>query len=117
MTNAGRDPCIVSKLLTLAELIQEHFDGMLETIERGRWGSWVLDRELAQRGQLVLVHEDAGYSVLVGAATDWVAVVSGKEWASASDVGQLIFAIRDLEYARWLGILPGESEIRTAAAE
>ena len=106
----------MSEPLTLAELLQEHFNGVLETIERGRWGRWVLDRERSRGGRLVLVHDEVGYSIAVGAATDWVAVVAGKDWASASDVGQLIFAIRDLEYARWLGILPGEAQPVTAAA-
>ena len=106
----------MSEPLTLTDLIQEHFDGVLATIERGRWGRWVLDRERSQGGRLVVVHEDVGYCVAVGAATDWVAVVAGKDWASASDVGQLIFAIRDLEYARWLGILPGEAQTVAAAA-
>lgn len=103
-------------LVTLADLIQEHFDSVLATIDRGRWGSWVLDRERVQDGQLVLVHEGASYSVTVGVPTDWVAVIAGKEWATASDVGELLFAIRDLEYARWLGILPGESRTAAAAA-
>lgn len=101
---------------TLAELIQEHLDGVLDTIEHGRWGSWLLDREQAARGQLALVHEGTGYQVAMGVATDWVALVAGKEWASATDIGQLIFAIRDLEYARWLGIGPGAAA-RGAAAE
>ena len=92
--------------LTLADLMQEHFDSVLTTIERGRWGSWVLERDLADDGELVVTHEDAGYTVSLALATDWVAIVAGKEWATASDVGQLIFAIRDLEYARWLGVLP-----------
>jgi hypothetical protein len=92
---------------TLADLLQEHFDGVLRTIQCGRWGSWVLDRELAAGGRLVLTHEGAAFAVSVGMPTDWVALVAGKDWASATDVGQLIFAIRDLEYARWLGILPG----------
>lgn len=105
----------MSEPLTLTDLIQEHFDGVLDTLERGRWGRWVLDRERSRGGELVLVHEDVGYTITVGAATDWVAVVAGKDWASASDVGQLIFAIRDLEYARWLGIVPGDAQ-RTAAA-
>jgi hypothetical protein len=106
----------MSELLTLTDLIQEHFDDVLETIERGRWGLWVLDRESSRSGRPMLVHEGVGYSIAVGAATDWVAVVAGKDWASASDVGQLIFALRDLEYARWLGILPGEALPLAAAA-
>jgi hypothetical protein len=105
----------MSEPLTLTDLIQEHFDGVLATIERGRWGRWVLDR--SQRGRLVLVHEGVGYAIAVGEPTDWVAVVAGKDWATASDVGQLIFAIRDLEYARWLGILPGEALPALAAAK
>ncbi len=96
----------MSEPLTLAELFQEHFDGVLQTIEHGRWGSWSLDRELASRGQLVLAHREDGYSVSLETQTDWVTIVSGKEWASASDIGELIYAMRDLEYARWLGILP-----------
>jgi hypothetical protein len=119
-TSAGKDFCVMSEPLTLTDLIQEHFDGVLETIERGRWGRWVLEREGGRSGRLVLVHEGVGYSIVVdavGAATDWVAVVAGKDWATASDVGQLIFAIRDLEYARWLGILPGEALPALAAAK
>ena len=92
--------------LTLAEMMQEHFDSVLTTIDAGRWGNWVLDRDLAQSGELVVTHENAGYAVSLAKSTDWVAIVAGKEWASASDVGHLIFAIRDLEYARWLGVLP-----------
>ena len=92
--------------LTLTELMQEHFDSVLATIDRGRWGSWVLDRDRARQGELVVTHEDAGYAVSLATSADWVAIVAGKEWATASDVGQLIFAIRDLEYARWLGVLP-----------
>ncbi|MEM9489103.1 MAG: hypothetical protein AAGC55_08160 [Myxococcota bacterium] len=97
--------------LTLTELMQEHFDSVLSTIDHGRWGQWVLDRGLAQDGELVVTHEGAGYTVALATPTDWVAVVAGKEWATATDVGQLIFAIRDLEYARWLGVLP-QTEVR-----
>lgn len=93
--------------LTLAELVQEHFDGVFETIERGRWGHWHLDQALVAQGQLRLTHERVGYSVLVDRDTDWVALVAGEEWASAGDIGELIYAMRDLEYARWLGVLPG----------
>ncbi len=98
----------MSDPLTLAELLQEHFDGVLETIERARWGRWLLDRSLADCGRLVLVHQGAGYSVSIDEHTDWLSIVSGKEWASASDIGELIYAMRDLEYARWLGIFPTE---------
>lgn len=107
----------MSEPLTLAELLQEHFDGVLETIERARWGRWLLDRSLAERGRLVLVHQDAGYSISVDDQTDWLAMVSGKDWASASDIGELIYAMRDLEYARWLGIIPNESTTLSAVAE
>ena len=98
---------------TLTELMQEHFDSVLSTIDHGRWGSWVLDRAGVERGDLAVTHEDAGYTVSLATDADWVAIVACKEWASASDVGQLIFAIRDLEYARWLGVLPAD---RTDAA-
>lgn len=94
--------------LTLAELVQEHFDGVLQTIERGQWGHWQLDRAQAQQGHLRLIHQRAGYAVTIDPQTDWVALVAGKEWASAGDIGELIYAMRDLEYARWLGILPAE---------
>lgn len=94
---------------TLAELLQDHLDGVLCTIERGTWGDWQLDRKLAARGHLRLVHRRAGYRVTIDATTDWVALVAGEEWASASDIGELIYAMRDLEYARWLGLLPGQS--------
>jgi hypothetical protein len=107
----------MSEPLTLAELLQEHFDGVLETIERGRWGRWHLDRGLAERGRLVLVHHEAEYSVSLDTRTDWVTVISGEDWASASDIGELIYAMRDLEYARWLGILPDVPQSRLAAAE
>lgn len=90
----------------LAGLLTEHFASVLETIDRGRWGQWLLDRKLAEQGRLVLVHLDSGYSVAVAARPDWAALVARKEWASASDIGELIYAMRDLEYARWLGLLP-----------
>lgn len=102
--------------LTLTELIQEHFDGVLSTIAHGRWGSWVLDQALAHRGQIILTHEGAGYSVSLANRADWVAIVAGKAWASAADVGELIYAMRDLEYARWLGVLPGAPERNDNAA-
>lgn len=102
--------------LTLADLIQEHFEGVLETIERGRWGSWLLDRERAAAGQLVLVHEGTGYAVAINASADWATVIAGKDWATASDVGLLIAAIRDLEYAHWLGLIPGPALTAPAQA-
>ena len=92
--------------LTLAELVLEHFDGVLATIERGHWGRWQLDQALARRGHLRLTHERSGYAVTIDPDTDWVALVAGEEWASAGDIGELIYAMRDLEYARWLGVLP-----------
>lgn len=95
--------------LTLAELLQEHFDSVLETIEHGCWGRWQLDRPQAERGHIRLIHQEAGFALSVEAQTDWVALVAGKEWASAADIGELIYAMRDLEYARWLGILPTPS--------
>lgn len=107
----------MSEPLTLAELLQEHFNGVLETLERGRWGRWLLDRGLAERGRLVLVHQEVGYSVSVDVQADWVTAVSGQDWASASDIGELIYAMRDLEYARWLGIVPETTQPRLAAAE
>lgn len=95
---------------SLAELIQEHFDGVLHSIDDGRWGNWMLDREQASHGQLVLTHQRADYTVSLGVPGDWVARVAEKDWATADDVGQLVFAIRDLEYARWLGVLPENTE-------
>lgn len=103
--------------LTLAELLQDHFDTVFATVERGSWGRWVLDRGLAAHGQIVLVHRDSGYAVSLEHETDWVTVVSGQEWASVSDIGELIYAMRDLEYARWLGILPEPEKPAIAAAE
>lgn len=105
----------MNETLTLTELMQEHFDSVLATIDRGRWGNWVLDRDATDRGELVIIHENAQYEVSLATPTDWVAIVAGKEWATASDVGQLIFAIRDLEYARWLGVLPRD-DMRVQAA-
>lgn len=95
---------------SLTELIQEHFDGVLHSIDGGRWGNWMLDREHASHGQLLLTHQRAGYTVALSVPGDWVARVAEKEWATADDVGQLVFAIRDLEYARWLGVLPENTE-------
>ena len=107
----------MSEPQTLAELLQEHFDNVLATVERGRWGRWVLDRELAHRGQISLYHQEAGQAVAIDGQTDWLSLVSGKEWASASDIGELIYAMRDLEYARWLGILPEAPLPLVAVAE
>lgn len=98
----------MSDSLTLAELMHEHFNHVLSTIDRGRWGPWVLDLSATNRGNASLTHEVAGYTVTVGVDVDWIAIVAGKEWATASDIGQLIFAIRDLEYAGWLGVLSEE---------
>ena len=95
---------------TLIDLLQEHFDGVLSTIEKGQWGRWLLDRPLAERGHFMLSHERAGYRVSIGmpdaANIDWIARVAEEDWATAEDVRQLGLAIRDLEYARWLGLLP-----------
>lgn len=90
----------------LVTLMEAYFDGVLNTIDSGRWGSWVLDRSLIERGHLMLVHARTGYSVSVGLPGDWVAHVAAKDWATAEDVGQLLLAIRDLEHARWLGLVP-----------
>jgi len=103
--------------LTLAELLQEHFDGVLETVERGVWGRWRLDRRVAASGQISLIHEVAGYAVAIDSQTDWVSIVAGKEWASASDIGELIYAMRDLEYARWLGIFPEPTAVPRAVGQ
>ncbi len=106
----------MSKPTTLGKLLQEHFDGVLGTIERGSWGHWILDQDLVNEGRFVLRHEGSSYSLAIDGTTDWVAIIAGKEWATAADVGELIFAMRDLEYARWLGVLPRQTPTTTLAA-
>jgi hypothetical protein len=101
----------------LAALIDEYFDGVLHTIDSGRWGSWVLDQERAACGQLVLIHSRTGYAVSLGLPGDWVAHVAEEDWATAEDVGQLLLATRDLEHARWLGLLPEPLPVRPPAVE
>lgn len=95
---------------TLIDLLQNHFDGVLSTVERGQWGRWLLDWPLAEGGHVMLIHERAGYCVSIGmpgaVSIDWVARVAEEDWATAEDVGHLGCAIRDLEYARWLGLMP-----------
>ena len=107
--------------MTLPELIQEHFDGVLDTIDGGRWGKWVLDQDRLDRGELVLRHEAAGFTVTADAPgewpSSWIDEVANAGWASADDVGNLVFAIRDLEYARWLGVLPGSRAVTATNAE
>lgn len=95
----------------LVALMEAYFDGVLNTLDSGRWGSWVLERSLVEHGHLVLVHARTGYSFSMDMAGDWVARVAAKDWATAEDVGQLLLAIRDLEHARWLGLVPDASRI------
>ncbi|WP_428269441.1 hypothetical protein [Haliangium sp.] len=102
------DPNELSDLGDLGDLIQEHFDGVLHAIEVGRWGNWILEPGAGEGGPR-LRHRSAGYTVRLGGREDWIARVAEKDWATVDDVGQLVFAIRDLEYARWLGLLPANA--------
>lgn len=61
------------------------------------WGNWRYGSSAR-----VLVHEQSGYEVDVENCTtsarvlDWIAQVAKKRWASAEDVGMLVYALNEL---------------------